>query len=49
MIHGADLHVDRRGQSLVDHRIDQAAGLEVGGQLRHFAGDFCAARERMYS
>ena len=44
VIHGrqiqpAHLHVDRRGHALVENGIHQPAGLEVGAQLRHFAGD----------
>ncbi len=38
-IQPAYLHVDRRGHALVQHGIHQAAGLEVGAQLRHFLGD----------
>ena len=32
-----DLDVDGRGQALVDDRVDEAAGLVVGGELGHLA------------
>ena len=32
----ADLDIDGRGRSHVDHRVDQAAGGEVGREFRHF-------------
>ena len=37
-IGAADLDVDGRGRSHVDHGIHQAAGREIGRQLRHFLG-----------
>ena len=37
-----DLHIDRRRHAHAEHRVDQAAGLEVGGQLRHLLGDALA-------
>ncbi len=33
----ADLDVDGRGQAEVEHGIDQAADLEIGGEFRHLA------------
>ena len=33
-VRSADLHVDRRRQAEVEHGVDEAAGLEVGGQVR---------------
>ena len=41
-VHGADLQIDGSGQALVDDAVDQAAGLEVGGELRHLAGEALA-------
>ena len=38
LVIGTDLNVERRGQALVDHGIDQAAGLEIRSQLRHLRG-----------
>ena len=35
----ADLNIDGRGQALIDHGVDQAAGLEVGGEFRHIGGE----------
>ena len=36
-IHAADLDVQRRGHALVEDGIHQAAGLEIGADLRQFA------------
>ena len=34
-VRAADLDVDGRGQTQIEHGIDQAAGLEIGGDFRH--------------
>ena len=39
-----DLNIDRRRQTLVDDAVDQAAGLEVGGELGHLRAKAWPAR-----
>ena len=38
----ADLNVDWRGQTKIDHRVDQAAGLKVSAELREFLAQLLA-------
>src|SRR5271154_7016220 len=39
---GAHLNIDRRGQALIHHRIHQAAGGEIGRDLRQIVGELAA-------